>query len=173
MIKSWISRFIVAAITLNGMISNAFASDATLTIKEAVWTSGVSEMKYTDRLGERTQQRGISLWTLVEGDQASLDLLEKQGKFPLRHSWKHYLGAIPDLETLIPRDAISLGVGKAELINDLRMEAKMRGGRFDWRTWSSKKNLEPGNWIVEILYKDGTPVACATGPCVYTILVER
>lgn len=152
--------------------SGVWAADGGLDVKEAVWTSHVEGQQYTDRLQGVVSRRDLTLWTRLEGGDDVLDRLEKEGKLPIRHVWLHWTAAMEDGEKPVMKDAIALGVGAAPLVKELRSEALQKGGRFDWRTWSSKKNLAAGEWVVEIRYRDGKPVQCGEKACRYSMTVS-
>ena len=101
-----------------------------------------------------------------------MEELRQNGKLPIRHKWFSYIGTRPYFDsTKEPTDTIDLSVGKHEVLSELNAELDNRGF-FEWRVWSSKKNVRAGWWRVDVVYADNQPVMCGKEPCVYNILVK-
>jgi len=150
------------------------AENSLITITEAVWTSGVDDMKNPKKIYEETASsvQKLYLWMRIQGKEKALEVLDSQGKLPIQHLWIYSTGMSQvDAGSLKPIDAIDLTVGKKDKINKLRLEVNERGF-FDWRTWSMKRNITRGWWLVKILYADKTPVLCNDQPCEYAIKVH-
>jgi hypothetical protein len=109
-----------------------------------------------------------------------LDTLRAEGKLPIQHAWRRYIGSVvieradrAKLEGDIPLD-----LGTAQLADKLQLEIDHSPNHaFTWRTWSRKGTLTPGSWFVFLKYADGTPVMCqvingAGVPCVYRLEVR-
>lgn len=158
-------------------LSDAAAQDdPVLTVREAVWTPAVKERQYTTRLVGETKNAPLYLWTRLEGDNAALAMLEKEGKLPILHVWKRYVAHTKDGPEMIEPEnehQISLGIGgqQGKIIEDIKNEIALRGGRFDWRTWSTPLSVQPGKWIVDVTYSDRQPVYCGGSICQYVINV--
>lgn len=147
-----------------------------LIIIKSVWSTGVGDDKNTtDELVDiASDVERIYFWTLVQGSNSAFEILKTQGKLPIRHKWYRYRGVTPTSEgSQIPTDAISLQIGKVDIINKLRLELNNLG-HFKWRTWSMKQNINPGLWVVRVVYADGSSVYCEDlgAPCEYRILVK-
>lgn len=152
------------------------ARAASLEVAEAAWAVGVRDLAYVARIdGAADVRRPLYFWTRLKADAAALAELQARGQLPIRHRWIRYVGPEPDFQTVRPTDEIAVGAAAAPLIERLRGEVRARGF-FDWRTWSVKRNLRTGSWLVELVYQDGQPVLCAssvgaTEPCRYRISV--
>ena len=106
----------------------------------------------------------LFLWLRIEANEDALRVLEKKGMLPIRCRWVHYVGTMVSLENsreLI--DEIKLGVGTNTLVAKLKQEIVNNPNHgFDWRTWSMKKQIQYGDWEVEVVYSDpqSTPLLC-------------
>jgi len=150
------------------------SEESLLTISEAVWTSGIDNMKNPKQIYEETTSgvHQLYLWMRIRGQERALEVLDSQGKLPIQHLWIYSTGISQvDAGSPKPIDAIDLTVGKKDKLSKLRLEVKKRGF-FDWRTWSMKKNITKGGWLVKLLYADGSPVLCDDKPCEYAIEVQ-
>jgi len=149
-------------------------SKGLLEINEIVWTDGVDlETKNPMKVYQETAPNGfLCLWMKIRGNQQALEELRQNGKLPIRHKWFSYIGTRPYFDsTKEPTDTIDLSVGKHEVLSELNAELDNRGF-FEWRVWSSKKNVRAGWWRVDVVYADNQPVMCGKEPCVYNILVK-
>jgi hypothetical protein len=147
------------------------ADNPQIEVREAVWTSKPSGLQPADSLASPVKRRELCLWTRIEGGAEALSRLERDGKLPIRHVWKYWVGGVPDRDFPALNDAVSLGVGSDKILKDLKQEAAAKDGSFDWRTWSCKKRMGPGEWAVEVNYRDSTPVQCGEKPCVYRVTI--
>jgi hypothetical protein len=145
-----------------------------ITITKAAWTSGVDNMKNPKEIYKESVSdvQRLYLWMRIRGKEKALEVLDSEGKLPIQHLWIYSTGMSQvNAGSLRPTDAIDLTVGKKDKIDKLRSEVNERGF-FDWRTWSMKKNITKGWWLVKILYADGSPVLCDNKPCTYAIEVQ-
>lgn len=140
-------------------------------ITEAVFTSDVRDRQFVDRLGGTAPLRPLTLWTMIHADKVALEILRKEFKLPIRHRWTRAVGTVPEQSTETVIDEIPLGVGSVETFAKLAQEVT-QVGHFSWRTWSEKRNLRPGKWIVSLHYRNGDPVYCGAFPCKYFITVS-
>src|SRR5258708_6558909 len=148
-------RFIFAGLVI---IYSPAAQTQSLRITEYAWTTGIESFQFVDQLPSQIATQPVYLWMRVKADESALRDLETKGMLPIRHRWVHYLGTIVRIEgggRLT--DEITLGIGTSDVIARLKQKVN-KDHFFDWRTWSMKENVRPGEWIVEVIFNDGTPV---------------
>lgn len=167
------NRFLLVAAVflLTAMAGASPAGDsAVLSIVDAAWTHGVGEDRQPrERLERAGPDQPLTLWMKVSCSPGALEMLRIQGKLPIRHKWSYAsFGGVLAQGTLNMTDSIALSAGRVELLDLLAAEVRTRGG-FDWRTWSTKKNLLRGTWRVRVSYSDGSPVLCGDKECEYWI----
>ncbi|MBI5503652.1 MAG: hypothetical protein HY899_02550 [Deltaproteobacteria bacterium] len=175
------SSIVLAIVMLLVCLDTGRASAQALEIVESAWTSGVHDLQYVDKLGPNVPQHPLYLWLRVAADEGALRELEKKNMLPMRNRWRYYAGIGTESESREVIDEIHLGVGTAELVAKLEREiAASPDGKFDWRVWSMKSRIRPGDWVVEVVYSDAgsTPVPCrsqatnALEPCRFEIRVQ-
>jgi hypothetical protein len=142
-------------------LSAPAAAEGDVRVAEYAWTSSVRGRDYTNRFEDSSAApvAQIFFWTRLEGSNAALEALRRDGKLPIRHQWRRYVGTIPDFDNATPLDEMPLDVGRQDVIHGLELELLGRGF-FDWRTWSTKHVVRPGFYTVRVLYADGGPVPC-------------
>lgn len=173
------SKVLMASVMVCGCCYVERAAAQALEIVESAWTSGVQDLQYVDKLGPDVPQHPLYLRLRIEADEAALCELEKKQMLPVRHRWRHYVGTSQVTEKGELIDEIRLGVGTAELVSRLKQEISTKGS-FDWRVWSMKSRIRPGDWVVDVVYSDArsTPVLCrsrttnALEPCRFQITVR-
>lgn len=175
------SSVVLAAVMMCGCFHSARAAAQSLEIVESAWTSGVRDYQYVDRLGREVPQQPLYLWLRIAADEGALRELEKKNMLPMRNRWRYYAGKFTGSESREIIDEIRLGVGTAEVVPKLEREiAASPDGKFDWRVWSMKSRIRPGDWVVEVIYSDigSTPVPCRSQdtntlePCRFEIRVQ-
>jgi hypothetical protein len=152
------------------------AEEHLLEVIRGTWAKGINNerqpaQEVTDTVSDISK---LYFWTQIEGSERALNILSSKGKLPIRHKWYTYYGVTLETDgSQEPIDEINLSVGKIDKLKILRSEVNGKGS-FNWRTWSMKKNIRSGIWLVKIVYADGKPVYCEEldGPCEYTIKVE-
>lgn len=166
------ARLLAAGLLAASLFSDpASAQPVGVEISEAVFTSNVRDRQFVDRLPGTAPLRPLTFWTMIHADKVALDILQKEFKLPIRHRWTRAVGTIPEQSTETLIDEIPLDVGSAETFAKLAQEVT-QVGHFTWRTWSEKRNLRPGKWIVSLHYRNGDPVYCGGNPCKYFITVS-
>ncbi|HVZ02736.1 MAG TPA: hypothetical protein VHA35_24725 [Dongiaceae bacterium] len=174
---------LAAGLALGGTGPGAAADDATphIAVADAAFTPSVGpDRQPSQRLSRVTPGAAPYFWTLLSANAATLDQLKANGKLPIRHAWRRYVGSVA-LEKADPRRLegdIPLDLGTAALADKLQYEIDHSPRHeFTWRTWSQKGALTAGSWSVFLKYADGTPVICqvvngADVPCVYRLEVR-
>lgn len=118
---------------------------------------------------ETTVSKGpVSLWTVLSGDKETLRFLRKSGLLPIRHRW--FYADVLKFEEVPPEEQLEDGqpikVGTIKHLAKLDSEI-VNTGAFDWRTWSNKRALRTGIYIVQVVFNDGSPVLDSDrNPCV-------
>lgn len=170
--KLLLTILVFASQFLWGSISKA--QSPFITVSEAIWTDGIDKNKNPVHKFEENIEglRQLYLWTRVQGEEEALSYLKEKGKLPILHQWYVYLGPDPRFEeTLDLTDAVKLNVGGKDMLKKLDWQLRQMG-YFDWRTWSSKRNVRPGWWKVRVVYSDGEPVLCGDDKCEYVIEIK-
>lgn len=149
--------FIMLAISPAGAVSGY--DDEVLAIDYA-WTSEILDRDPKDRLHGTITISPLNLWIKISGDEKALLRLSREG-LPLRHVW-HYFGKskVFKLGDSTTTDEISTDVAKSEALSGKLMQEVRQKGKFDWRSWSRKENLYPGQWGVRLFYANGARVRC-------------
>ena len=131
-----------------------------LGVKALVLCSDVRDREPDGRLedGATVNASPVYVWTTITGTRETLRELRKHDLLPIRHEWVH-VGDLQVANAGSVRQFVGepIKVGGIKLINELFAEVAHRGA-FDWRTWSLKRNLLSGTYIVRVVYKDGSPV---------------
>lgn len=161
----------LAIVCVFGVSGAAYGDEALVTIHQYAWTQSIQDREPVTRLSSPATGRPVVFWTQLRASARALDVLKSEGRLPIRHRWKRYVGAVSDPDTLTPTDEITLSVGGASLLSSLT-EQVSREHSFKWRTWSSKKNIRPGKWVVEVIYRDGKPVLCEQRPCRFQVEIR-
>ncbi|MBS0658084.1 MAG: hypothetical protein JSR82_07545 [Verrucomicrobia bacterium] len=113
------------------------------------WNNPVGEVK------ENPLSAGpVVVWLVVSGDATALNWLREQrrrfGSQVVTHDWVRYAGAsvqeAPPVRAEADRNEIAAGT--IRYFDNLA--GSMRAGLFDWRTWSIKRNFEPGQYEVRV-----------------------
>jgi len=153
-----------------------------ITVDDAAFTPAVGDDRQpTQRVNKVAAGDQPYFWTLLSANAATLDQLRQQGKLPIQHAWRRYVGSVA-LESADPKKLegdIPLDLGTTALADRLQYEIDHTPNHsFNWRTWSQKGTLTPGSWYVFLKYADGKPVICdvvngAGVPCVYHLEVGR
>ena len=140
---------------------------AGLTVSAAELCHGINEdrdpegiLKIDDVVGKRP----IYLWTVLSGDLQTLRVLKERGLLPIRHRW-YYSPAlkfdeVPSVDQLV--DPKPIRAGTINHLAKLRSEALLHQV-FNWRTWSQKSNLQPGIYVVQVTFQDGSAVLDQSG----------
>ncbi len=157
------------------------ADDSTprVTVDDATFTLEIANRQPTQRVTLLTSEQQPYFWTLLSANAATLAALRSNGKLPIMHAWRRYIGPV-ELENAdgILEGDIPLDLGTAALVDQLQYEIDHTPRRtFTWRTWSRKGALTPGVWSVFIKYADGSPVVCRVisgvgVPCVFRLKVR-
>lgn len=152
-----------------------------ITVDDAAFTEAISSDRQPEqREAAVTTAQDPYFWTLLSANAAVLDTLRAEGKLPIQHAWRRYIGSVV-IEHADPAKLegdIPLDLGTAQLADKLQLEIDHSPNHaFTWRTWSRKGTLTPGSWFVFLKYADGTPVICqvingAGIPCVYRLEVR-
>ncbi|MES1153011.1 MAG: hypothetical protein ABUL54_14000 [Dongia sp.] len=153
-----------------------------ITVGDAAFTPAIGDDRQpTQRIDHSGAGDQPYFWTLLLANAATLDQLRHEGKLPIQHAWRRYVGSVV-LESADPRKLegdIPLDLGTAALADRLQYEIDHTPTHsFTWRTWSRKGTLTPGSWYMFLKYADGKPVICdvvngAGVPCVYHLEVGR
>jgi len=140
-----------------------------LEVESFRWTNQVDKVSkqfdliYPSKIG----RRDIFLWTQIKGDQNLLGKLQSSdnGSIRIRHQWfSNESGGF-----VVEEDAvIDLDVGRKADLQKLAYEVDSQGF-FRWRVWSSRRNLFPGLWRVDVVTDEGDSIDCVidtvTQPC--------
>jgi hypothetical protein len=176
-------------ILLGGFLATGLCCAGTAAGDDAVPRVTVDDAAFTLAIADRQPARRITIlapgqqpyfWTLLSANAATLDALRRQGKLPIMHAWRRYVGPVvlENADTGQLEGDIPLDLGTTALADRLQYEVDHTPRRaFTWRTWSRKGALTPGVWSVFVKYSDGTPVLCrvinGVGiPCVYRLAVR-
>jgi hypothetical protein len=150
-----------------------------ITVEDAAFTPEVTDRQPVRRIAHTTAGNQPYFWTLLSANAATLDQLQREGKLPIQHAWRRYVGSVV-LESADPNKLegdIPLDLGTAALADKLKYEIDHTPSHsFTWRTWSRKGNLTAGSWYVFLKYADGKPVICQVVngtevPCVFHLEV--
>jgi hypothetical protein len=168
---------ICLAISLNGKVT--YADDIPgLQVKAAVLTRGVDGEKNwietTFQPKAKIRSGPIYLWTVLSGTEATLNALKHERFWPVRHIWR-YKGVpghgTPD-DVKREKDPEWLKVGTIKKWPGLRAEVQ-ESGWFDWRTWSYKAWLLPGEYEISVQIVEGPVLKQSGKECIYTFEVVR
>ncbi len=170
----WISlrRDAVIAWFLLAFAATAYPADFPgLNVKEVAFSTHVDEQKNyvkpkIDVESTRISKGPIFLWTVLTGTQETLDALKEETYWPVRHKWIYRGAARPpnqpedvghgneeDDPPDVSKRGEELAVGRIKNKKGLQDEINSsENGQFDWRTWSFKAWLPPGEYelVVEI-----------------------
>jgi len=133
-----------------------------LTVAEIVWTDGVTDDKNplnTYANGSTVSvSKPLFLWIKVRGEQKAFDSLKKKRSLTIEHKWTYnYLGW--------HTDRIDVSIGRNPPIDDDTLEKLAQelevNGYFDWRTWSKKERLVPGEYSVICVDGFDQPLSCS------------
>lgn len=129
-----------------------------LFLKEAVICRSVgNDLIPLDKIHQRPVVRGpVAIFNRLGGNKQTLEWLKQNKLLPIKHIWIHK-GAVSMDGT---REPIAVGdIGQFK-----RLQAEVdEDGWFDWRTWSSKRNLIPGSYEVWIVFANNQPVLMEDG----------
>lgn len=153
---------LITAATLVAYCPEALAAGNLVEVLQAVWTDHVDTN--TRRFGKTYQAtapaKPLYLWMRLKGSKEALARLEADGKLPIRHKWFRESVVGIDAEGVMQVvDNIPIPAARIETLEKLKIEVSARG-YFDWRTWSEKENVQPGQWRVTVVYADNSPVIC-------------
>ena len=181
------SRFLVAfaigcAATIWGMgfLCRGHAADLVTGVNPK-WARGVADsspVRIHDGTGPRAP---LYFWMIYEGNKAALAYIRKNRTLPIRHRWTVWVAGVgeSELPDISFTEDIRLSVGNASKKNMPALVGSVENtGKFQWRTWSMKRNVSRGRWQVEVLYTDSedSPVFCEDRgqlkPCVYMIEIR-
>lgn len=144
-----------------------------ITLRESIWTDKVNERQFSQPHPGTADVVPIYLWMRVVGTKKALSQLKEEGKLPIHHKWYNLGLTGYNQDGSYPMiDDIKLDAGKESLVHKLDLEVSMRGGYFDWRTWSMKKNIRQGQWRVDVVYNNNKPVLCGNNACVCYIEIK-
>jgi hypothetical protein len=151
-----------------------------IAVDDAAFTPMVADRQPAPRITRIAPGQQPYFWTLVSANAATLDALRHQGKLPIMHAWRRYVGqvALENADTTKLEGDIPLDLGTTTLVDKLQYEIDHTPRHvFTWRTWSQKGPLTAGAWSVFVKYADGTPVICQVingvgVPCVYRLEVR-
>ncbi len=140
-------------------------------IADIAWSTNIINLCPRNRLsGTIDTPNRLYLWMRLQGGDAAINKLKREGRYPLKHVWEVSLGGtiLPDpgdeedIKTVFQQtDNINVTRKLPMQTKALKGEAKSKG-TFDWRTWSGKKNLYPGGlYEVKILDQQNRPVPCS------------
>ena len=149
-------------------------------VDDAAFTLAIADRQPVQRITLLKPGEQPTFWTLLSANAATLNALRSQGKLPIMHAWRRYVGPIvlENADTAKLEGDIPLDLGAAAIADQLQYEIDHTPRHvFTWRTWSRKGPLTPGVWSVFVKYSDGTPVVCrvlnGVGiPCVYRLAVQ-
>jgi hypothetical protein len=148
-------------------------------INDAAFTPDVVDRQPDTRIKQTATGQQPYFWTSISANAPTLEQLRQQGKLPIQHAWRRYVGSVV-LESADPgklEGDIPLDLGTSSLADKLQYEVDHTPTHsFTWRTWSQKGPMSVGSWYVFVKYADGNPVICqvvnGTGvPCVYHLEV--
>lgn len=151
-----------------------------MVVDDAAFTLAIADRQPTQRITLLAPGEQPYFWTLLSANEATLDALRSQGKLPIMHAWRRYIGPVEleNADTTLVEGDIPLDLGSAALADQLQYEIDHSPRRsFTWRTWSRKGALTPGVWSVFVKYADGSPVVCRVVagvgvPCVFRMKVR-
>jgi hypothetical protein len=119
----------------------------------------INEFKQPDKV----LKGPVSLWTVLSGDEKTLHQLRRRGLLPIQHRWyRAATFAVVPVAVEEFDDGEPIRVGTIHHLAKLGAEVAMKGA-FDWRTWSCKRALLPGTYLVKVVFSDGTPVIDLNG----------
>ncbi|MDQ1277056.1 MAG: hypothetical protein QG555_95 [Thermodesulfobacteriota bacterium] len=104
-------------------------------------------------------------WMAYEGNEAALKYIKKRGSLPIWHRWSVWIGGYGMVEqpdhVYVEKESLPLSVGNDSGRIYAALKGRVKSGKnFSWRTWSMKESISRGQWRVEVLYDDGSPVNC-------------
>jgi hypothetical protein len=148
----------------SGFISPHLDLPDEILVIDYAWTHAMNGKIPGSRLSPPDATPPMFLWTKISGNEQALARLAAN-QLPLHHVWsrKTVVGRFGSPASEIT-DERNVGIagerpGTTTLVDKLRWEIDTNG-RFDWRTWSRKDNIGPGDWEVRILDHDRKPVRC-------------
>lgn len=154
---------IILLLSLFMLSESAQAQTKTLlTVTDIVWTDGVTEDKNPQSIYADGSTISVSkplfLWIKVRGEQKAFDSLKKKRRLTIEHKWTYnYLGW--------HTDRIDVSIGRNPPIDDDTLEKLAQelevNGYFDWRTWSKKEQLVPGEYSVVCVDGFDQPLRCS------------
>jgi hypothetical protein len=181
-----LARGLILAVSLGSLLpATTFTAEADdsqpqIIIDDAAFTPAVGADRQPEQRLTRTKPGDMPyFWTSLSANAATLEALRQEGKLPIQHAWRRYVGSVV-LESADPRKLegdIPLDLGTTALADKLQYEVDhTRTHSFTWRTWSQKGALTTGSWYVFLKYADGKPVICQVingvgVPCVYHLEV--
>lgn len=128
-------------------------------IADVAFTLNVQNNCPTERLDIKINKpEKLYLWMRLEGGTNALNLLRRDGRLPLKHTW---IARVASRRYTDGQEEISIADG---IINDVRgLESEVRRMTvFDWRTNSAKSRLfTNASYLVEIRDNRNTPIPCA------------
>lgn len=137
-------------------------AETLLDIIEIVWTDGITEEKNPLNIyrndGSAPVDQPLFLWIKVRGRQEAFDRLKQKGRLTIQHKWTYNnLGW--------QTDRIDVSIGRDPVIDDMtlmKLEQELAAkGYFDWRTWSKKERLVPGEYSVTCVDGFDQPLRCS------------
>lgn len=145
-------------------------------IVQAIWTDRIDpgSRQFGAKYDDVAPEKPLYLWMHVRGNKKALARLEADGKLPIRHKWfRQTLTSINPEGVMQVTDNIPVPAARIEVLSKLKSEVAGRG-YFNWRTWSKKENIHPGQWRVRVVYANNAPVACGANqdPCEFFIEVR-
>ena len=171
-----------AALLLAAFIRPAGADDLEprIGISDAAFASAIVDRQPEARITTVTAGQQPYFWTMISANEGVLDALRREGKLPIMHAWRRYVGqvALENADRTKLEGDIPLDLGTTDLADKLQYEIDHTPRHvFTWRTWSHKGPMSAGAWSVFVKYADGTPVICQVVngvgiPCVYRLEVS-
>jgi len=177
--EAFLSAFLAAGMLLPAA-GRADDSLPRIAVEDAAFTATVTDRQPAERITRIARGQQPYFWTLVSANAATLDALRRQGKLPIMHAWRRYVGQIvlEKADTTKLEGDIPLDLGTTGLADQLQYEIDHTPHHvFTWRTWSQKGPLTAGSWSVFLKYADGKPVICRVEagvgiPCIYRLEVQ-
>lgn len=139
-------------------------------IADIAWTTDIINSCPSNRIsGTIAAPDRLYLWMRLQGGDAAIAELKREGRYPLIHKWEISLGgAIMPVPGGADTEAEFYQTDSINVTRKLPGQRKVLAGEtalkgdFDWRTWSYKRNLHPGGYYrVKILDQKKKPVPCA------------
>ena len=152
------------------------AANSFIEIEQAVWTDRINPdtREYALKYEGTAPKKPLYLWMHVKGNEEALNHLEAEGKLPIRHKWFRKTRTRVNPEGVMQViDSIPVPTARIDVLHKLKSEVAKQS-YFDWRTWSMKENIGPGQWRVSVVYADNKPVLCGENrsPCEFLIDIE-